>query len=103
MYKTYFPKKLLPQFDRTTCLEMFKRLVLTNKVKPFLAGKLCQLNFQIFSSLTIVSLIVDLTFKCLDSNRGDVNFNSNKVTYFHKDYYLPSTDFHLLVAVHGVD
>ena len=38
----------------------------------------------------------------MDSNRGDVRFNLNQVTYFHKDYSLPATDFQLLMAVHGV-
>ena len=33
---------------------------------------------------------------------GDVSFNLNKVTYFHKDYSLPATDFQLLMTVHGV-
>ena len=38
----------------------------------------------------------------MDSNRGDVSFNLNKVTYFHKDYSLPATDFQLLMTVHIV-
>ena len=49
-----------------------------------------------------MSLIDNLTFEFTDSNRGDVSFNLNQVTYFHKDYYLPATDFQLLMAVHGV-
>ena len=50
-------EKLLPQFDCTTCLEMCcGRVVLTiSEVKPFLAGQLCQVNFQNFSSLTMVT------------------------------------------------
>ena len=56
------------------------------------------IKFQIFSSLTS-SLIDNLTFKCMDTNRGDVSFNLNKVTYFHIDYSLPATDFHLLMTV----
>ena len=68
-----------------------------------MAGKLCQSNFQIFSSLLVVSLIDNLTFKCMDSNRGvGKSFNLNKATYFHKDYSLPATDFYLLMTVHGV-
>ena len=35
----------------------------------------------------------------MDSNRGDVSFNLNKVTYFHIDYSLPATDFQLLMTV----
>ena len=47
------PGKLLPQFDCTTCLEIWGRVVLTiSEVKPFLAGQLCQVNFQKLSSLT---------------------------------------------------
>ena len=46
-----------------------------------------------------MSLIDNLTFKCMDSNRGDVSFNLNKVTYFHIDYSLPATDFQLLMTV----
>ena len=38
----------------------------------------------------------------MDSNRGDVSFNLNKVTYYHKDYSLPATDCQLLMTVHGV-
>ena len=38
----------------------------------------------------------------MDSNRGDVSFNFNKNTYFHKDYSLPANDFQLLMTVHGV-
>ena len=49
-----------------------------------------------------MSLIDNLAFKCMDSNRGDVSFNINKVTYFHIDYSLPATDFQLLVTVHSV-
>ena len=33
---------------------------------------------------------------------GDVSFNFNKATYFHKDYSLPATDFQSLVTVYGV-
>ena len=33
---------------------------------------------------------------------GDVSFNFNKATYFHKDYSLPATDFQLLITVHSV-
>ena len=56
-----------------------------------------------FSSLTvIVSLIDNLTFKYLDTNRMDVSFNFNKKTYFHKDYSLPATDFQLLMTIRGV-
>ena len=58
------------------------------------------IEFQIFSSLTSsVSLIDNLTFKCMDSNREDVSFTLNQVTYFHIDYSLPATDFHLLMTV----
>ena len=49
-----------------------------------------------------MSLIDNLTFKCSDSNRGDVSFTFNKDTNFHKDYYLPVTDFQLLMIVQGV-
>ena len=49
-----------------------------------------------------MSLIDNLTFKCFDSNKGDVSFNFNKDTYFYKDYYLPDTDFQLLMTVQGV-
>ena len=49
-----------------------------------------------------MSLIDNMTFKCMDSNRGDVSFNKKKVTYFHKDYSLPTTDFQLLMTVHIV-
>ena len=49
-----------------------------------------------------MSLIDSLTFKCMDSNRGDGSFNLNKVTFFHIDYSLPATDFQLLMTVHGV-
>ena len=49
-----------------------------------------------------MSLIGNLTFKCMESNRGDVSFNLNKATYFHKDYSLPATDFQLLMTVHFV-
>ena len=49
-----------------------------------------------------MSLIDNLTFKCMDSNRGDVSFKVNKVTYFHIDYSLPATDFQLLMTVHIV-
>ena len=49
-----------------------------------------------------MSLIDNLVFKCMDSNRGDVSFNFNKVTYFLKDYSLPATDFQLLMTVHIV-
>ena len=51
-----------------------------------------------------MSLIDNLTFKCMDSNRGggDVSFNFNKITYFHKDYSLPTTDFQLLITVLSV-
>ena len=45
-----------------------------------------------------MSLIDNLTFKCMDSNRGDVSFNFNKATYFHKDYFLPATDYQLLMT-----
>ena len=38
----------------------------------------------------------------MDSNRGDVSFNFNKDTYFHKHYSHPATDFQLLLTVHGV-
>ena len=31
-----------------------------------------------------------------------MSFNLNKDTYFHKDYYLPVTDFQLLMTVQGV-
>ena len=31
-----------------------------------------------------------------------MSFNFNKCTYFRKDYYLPVTDFHLLMTVQGV-
>ena len=41
-----------------------------------------------------------MTFKCMD--RGDVSFNLNKVTYFHKEYSPPATDFQLLMTVHIV-
>ena len=30
-----------------------------------------------------------------------MSFNFNKDTYFHKDYYLPVTDFQLLITVQG--
>ena len=30
-----------------------------------------------------------------------MRFNFNKDTYFHKDYYLPVTDFQLLMTVQG--
>ena len=35
----------------------------------------------------------------MDSNRGGVSFNLNKVTYFNIDYSLPATDFQLLMKV----
>ena len=44
--------KLLLQFDCTTCLEMLWKVLTISEVKPFLAGQLCQVNFQTFSSLT---------------------------------------------------
>ena len=50
----------------------------------------------------MVSLSDNLTFKCMDSNWGNVSFNFNKATYFHKDYSLPVTDFQLLMTVHSV-
>ena len=31
-----------------------------------------------------MSQIDNLTFKCMDSNRGDVSYNFNKDTYFHQ-------------------
>ena len=49
-----------------------------------------------------MSQIDNLTFKCMDSKRGFVSFNLNKVKYFHKDYSLPTTDFQLLMTVHRV-
>ena len=49
-----------------------------------------------------MSLIDNMTFKCMDSNRGDVSYNLNKVTYLHKDYSLPANDFQLLMTVHIV-
>ena len=49
-----------------------------------------------------MSLIDNLTFKCMESNRGDVGFSLNKVTYFHIDYSLPATDFQLLMTVQTV-
>ena len=50
----------------------------------------------------MVSLSDNLTFKCMDSNWGNVSFNFNTATYFHKDYSLPVTDFQLLMTVHSV-
>ena len=32
----------------------------------------------------------------------DVCFDFNKNTYFHKDYFLPATDFQLLMTICGV-
>ena len=58
--------------------------------------------FKYLAPWLVVSLIDNLTFKCFDSNRGYVSFNFNKDTYFHKDYYLPVTDFQLLMTVHSV-
>ena len=58
--------------------------------------------FKYLAPRLVVSLFDNLTFKCIDSNRGDVSFNLNKVTYFHRDYSLPATDFQLLMTVHGV-
>ena len=46
-----------------------------------------------------MSLIDNLNFKCMDSNRGGVSFNLSKDTYFHIDYSLPATDFQLLMTV----
>ena len=40
-----------------------------------------------------MSLIDNLTLKYLDIDIMDVGFNSNKNTYFHKDYSVPATDF----------
>ena len=58
--------------------------------------------FKYLAPLLVVSLIDNLTFKCMDSNRGDVSFNFDKVTYFHKDYSLPATNFQLLMTGHSV-
>ena len=44
-------------------------------------------------------MIDNLTFKCMDSNRGDVKFTLNKVTYFHIDYSFSANDFQLLMTV----
>ena len=52
------PEKLLPQFDCTTCLEILWVVLTISEVKPFLAGQLCQVNFQKFSSLTILALLL---------------------------------------------
>ena len=49
-----------------------------------------------------MSLIDNLTFKCMNINRGDVSFNLDKDTYFHKDYSLLATDFLFLMTEHGV-
>ena len=51
------PEKLLAQFDCTACLAMlWKGSSTIYELKPFLAGRLCQVNFQKFSSLTINSI-----------------------------------------------
>ena len=50
----------------------------------------------------VVSLIDNLTYKCIDSNRRDASFNFNMNTYFHKDYSLPVTEFQLLMTIRGV-
>ena len=50
-----------------------------------------------------MSLIDNLTFKYLDINKMDVSFNFNMNTYFHKDCYLPATNFQLLMTVHSAD
>ena len=49
-----------------------------------------------------MSLIDNLTFKYLDTNRMGVSFNFNKNTYFYKDYSLPVTDFQLLMTIRDV-
>ena len=33
---------------------------------------------------------------------GNVSFNFNKATQFHKDYSIPAIDLQLLMTVHGV-
>ena len=42
------------------------------------------------------SLIDNRTTKCMDCNRGHINSNFDKATYFHKDYSLPATDCQFL-------
>ena len=39
---------------------------------------------------------------CTIRDIGSPTINFNKDTYFHKDYYLPVTDFQLLMTVQGV-
>ena len=77
LYKTLAPEKLLPQLTLQRTQQCCRRIVLIlYTVKPSLAGKLCRSNFQISSSLTIIS-----ETKFLGIYRKSTNTEMHKIEF----------------------